>query len=169
MVSSVNRALRAGILAIVVLGFAGAANAQQAPSAANIKLAREVVELSRTNLAFNQIIPQVFQQAFQTYVQQNPDLQKDLKEVLLALVPEFEKRKEEVALVLATSYANVFSEDELKALLAFYSSPVGKKYTEQQQAIIQNASQSIQAFGSKLSQDLIVRLKAEMKKRGHTI
>jgi uncharacterized protein len=169
MVSLAVRALRAWAILLAVVGFAAAANAQTPPSASHLKLAQQVVEISGSAKAFDRAIPAIFQQTFTTYVQQNPDLQKDISAVLQSLIPEFDKRKSEIAEIVAHSYANAFSEAELKELIAFYNSPVGKKLVGQNAAILQDSFQKAQVWGGKLSQELITRLKEEMKKKGHTI
>lgn len=169
MFSQAIRAFRTGATILALFGFAAVAHAQSAPSAAHIKLATEVVDASGGSRSFDRVIPQLFQQTYSTYLAQNPDLTKDLTESLAALIPEFEKRKEEILVFLARAFADKFSEAELKELLAFYRSPTGKKLVEQQSAILQDAFQKTQEWGAKVSQELIDRLKAEMKKRGHTI
>jgi hypothetical protein len=168
MVSLAIRAVRAGVFVVALFGFAAAAHAQ-APSAAHVKLAREVVEVSGSARAFDRAIPQIFQQVFTTYTQQNPDLQKDIAEVLKDLITEFDKRKEELAVIIAQSFAAKFSEAELKELLAFYTSATGKKLSTEHSAILQDAYAKVQTWGGKLSQQLVTRLKEEMKKKGHTI
>lgn len=169
MVSLAFRALRAGAILVAVAGFAAGASAQNAPSASHLKLAEQVVEISGSAKAFDRAIPAIFQQTYTTFVQQNPDLQKDISAVLQSLIPEFDKRKSEIAAIVARSYAAAFTEAELKELIGFYNSPVGKKLVEQHGAILQDSFQKTQEWGGKLSQQLITRLKEEMKKKGHTI
>ena len=168
MISLAIRAVRAGAFLIAVFGFAVAANAQ-APSAAHLKLARDVVDVSGSARAFDRAIPQIFQQIFTTYTQQNPDLQKDIAAVMQGLIPEFEPRKDEVAVLVSQSFAAKFTEAELKDMLAFYNSPTGKKLVAEHSAVLQDAYAKTQEWGGKLSQLLINRLKEEMKKKGHTI
>jgi hypothetical protein len=168
MISQAIRAFRAGAILVALIGFAGAANAQ-APSANQMKLAREVVDVSGSARAFDRAIPQIFQQVYTTYTQQNPDLQKDISSVLQDLIKEFDARKTELGEIIAQAFAAKFSEAELKELLAFYNSAVGKKLTSEHGAILQDAYAKAQEWGGKLSQQLVNRLKEEMKKKGHTI
>ena len=168
MVSLAIRAFRAGAFLVALIGFAAAANAQ-APSASHVKLAREVVELSGSVRAFERAIPQIFQQVYTTYTQQNPDLQKEISSVLQDLIPEFDKRKDEIGGIIAQAFAAKFSEAELKELIAFYTSAVGKKLTNEHAAVLQDAFAKTQEWGGKLTQVLVNRLKEEMKKKGHAI
>lgn len=169
MLFSSIRAFRAFLVLAAVAGLAGAAQAQTPPSPTQLKLAQQVVDLSGSSRAFDRAIPSIFQQTFTTLIQANPDLQKDLTEVTERLVPEFDARKSEITQIVAQSYANKFTEAELKELVTFYSSPIGKKLVIEHTAILQEAFQRTQEWGGKVSQQLIDRIRAEMKKRGHTI
>lgn len=162
------RAARAGAIFVALFGFAAVASAQ-APSANQQKLARQVVELSGSARAFDPVVPQLFQQVYATYVQQNPDLSKDLAATLEALIPEFEKRKDEIVAIASTSFAEKFTEAELNDLITFYNSPTGKKLVSQNTDILRDAYSKMQEWSGKVSQQLIDRLRAEMKKKGHTI
>lgn len=168
MLSLVIRAAKAGAIAMTLFIFATAADAQ-APSAGQLKLARQVVDTSGAARSFDSYIPQIFQQVYGTYVQQNPDLSKDISEVLQGLIQEFDKRKEEIAVIVARSFADKFSEAELNDILAFYNSATGKKLVGEHTEILRDAFAKTQEWGGKLSQQLVNRLKEEMKKKGHTI
>ena len=168
MVSLAIRTLRAGAMLIALFGFVASAQAQ-APNPAQLKLARQVVEMSAASRVFEAAVPTVFQQIYGIYVQQNPDLSKEIAGVLQALIPEFDKRKEEIVGILAQTYAEKFTEADLNDLIAFYNSPTGKKLISQGADIGRDSYAKVQEWSGKLSQQLTDRMKAEMKKKGHTI
>jgi hypothetical protein len=168
MVTLAIRAVRAGAILAALFGFVAAAQAQT-PSPAQVKLARQVVELSAASRVFDAAVPTVFQQIYSTYIQQNPDLSKEIAGVLQSLIPEFDKRKEEIVGILAQTYAQKFTEAELNDLLAFYNSPTGKKLISQGGEIGRDSYAKVQEWSGKMLQQLTDRLKAEMKKKGHTI
>jgi hypothetical protein len=166
MISILMRAVRAGAVLLAVIAFPVAAGAQ---SAAHLKLAREVVDVSGAAKTFDRVMGVIFQQTYTTYAQQNPDLSKELAGVLQDLIPEFDKRKEEIADIVAQAYAAKFTEAELKELLVFYNSPLGRKVNSEIAVIMQDAFAKTQQWSGKVSQQLIDRLKVEMKKKGHAI
>ncbi|MBX3514253.1 MAG: DUF2059 domain-containing protein [Xanthobacteraceae bacterium] len=168
MVPFAIRAVRAGAILVALLGFTAVAQAQ-APSANQLKLAQQVVEVSGSARAFDSVIPQLFRQMYATYAQQNPDLSKELAGTLEGLIPEFEKRKEEIAVIVSRAFAEKFTEAELNDLLTFYNSPTGKKLIAQNPEILRDAYTKTQEWSGKLTQQLDKRLKEEMKKKGHTI
>ncbi len=169
MVSMAIRAARAGAMLVALFGFVAVAQAQQAPSAAQLKLARQVVEMQGSQRSFEGAVPTIFTQIYNQYVSQNPDLDKDIAATLRALLPEFDKRKEEITGILARVYAEKFTEAELKDIVAFYESPTGKKFVGSTADIGKQTMGKLQEWSGKVNQDAIDRLKAEMKKKGHNI
>jgi hypothetical protein len=167
---TVAGALRALALIAALSAFTTAAFAQAAaPSASAVNVAREVVEASGATRSFSGVIPNILGQSLSVFVQQNPDLQKDLTESVQAIAPAFEKRVTEISDIVARVYATRFTEPELKELLTFYRSPVGKKFVSVLPNVLEESFVKTQEWGGKLSEEIVVSLRAEMKKRGHTI
>ena len=173
---TIARALRAGALTIALGMLASGAVAQQPappkgppPSAAQVQLARDIIEASGAARAFDGVIPTMMQQAYGSFLQQNPDLQKPLVEAITAIRGDFEKRQPELVGLMAQSYASHFTEAELKELIAFYRSPTGKKLVTELPAVLEESFTSVRQWGAKVSEEFIAALRAEMKKRGHTI
>ena len=160
--------MRAGVLTLALAGFAAAAVAQQ-PSAATLQVARQVVMASGATRAFDGVIPSILQQSVAAFVQQNPDLQKQLVESAQTIRPDFDKRREDINEIVSRIYATRFTEAELKELLAFYNSTVGKKFITTVPGVLEESFRLTQEWAGKLSEEMVVRLRAEMKRRGHNI
>ncbi len=168
--STIAGILRVGALVIALSGATGAALAQQStPSAGQIQLGRDIVSASGATRSFDGIVPTILQQALGMFTQQNPDLQKDLTASIQSIAPEFEKRRVEIIDIVATVYAQRFTEAELKEILAFYRSTVGKKFVTELPAVLEQSFVKTQEWGGKLSEQVVNRLRAEMKKKGHAI
>lgn len=164
------RSAMAAAVLVALTVFGGAAQAQKASvTPANVKLAREVVVASGATRAFDGVVPSILNQSLNVFVQQNPDLQKDLTEAVKAIAPGFEKRKEEIIDIVATVYAARFTEAELKELLTFYNSATGKKFVTVLPSVLEESFIKTQEWGGKISEEIVGSLRAEMKKRGHTI
>lgn len=167
--STLAGVLRAVALLIALSAFSHALAQTAAPSATNFKLARDFVVASGATRAFEGVVPSILQQSLGVFVQQNPDLQKVLTETVQAMAPEFEKRGSEIIDIIARVYASRFTEAELKQILAFYQSDVGKKFVTLQPSVLEESFVKTQEWGGKLSEEVVVRLRAEMKKKGHAI
>jgi uncharacterized protein len=160
---------------MIALMLASGVHAQQPapkgppPSAAQVQLARDVIDASGAARAFDNVIPSIMQQAYGSFLQQNPDLQKQLVEAVNAIRADFEKRQPEVVALMAQSYAGHFTEAELKELVGFYRSPTGKKLVTELPAVLEESFGQVRQWGTKVSDEFIAALRAEMKKRGYTI
>ena len=160
---------RATAVAVALVVFALPANAQSKPPAANMKAAQELVQATGAGSIFNPLIPGVVEQAKLVFLQQNPGLAADLNEVAAKLRDEYASRKAELLEYVAGLYAQRFTVDELKQLLAFYQSPLGKKLQAQQPQVVDMSMRYAQDWASDLSDKVIVRMREEMKKRGHDL
>src|SRR5262249_15660813 len=109
------------------------------------------------------------QQAYASFLQQNPDLQKQLVDSVNAIRGDFEKRQPELVAIMAQAYASHFPEAELKELISFYRSPTGKKLVSELPAVREEGFVTVRQWGTKPSDEFVAALRAEMKKRGHTI
>jgi hypothetical protein len=92
---------------------------------------------------------------------------KDINEVTLQMHKEFDGRSSEMVDTAARAYASHFTEPELKQILAFYQSPVGQKMVVEEPKAIEDAMSGAATWADNLSVDVMNRMRAEMKKRGH--
>ena len=51
----------------------------------------------------------------------------------------------------------------------FFESPAGKKYVETQPAFLTEVVTAMQGWQGKISTDMMTRVRAEMKKKGHEL
>ncbi len=160
-------AARAATVAAALVAFGLPAYAQPKPSPAAMATAQQLIQITGATSLFNPLIPGVVEQAKLLFLQQNPDLAKDLNEVAAKLRAEYAPRQIELTKHVASLYAQSFTEAELKQLLAFYQSPVGKKFLMQQPRIVDSTMKYAQGWANNLSDKVIVKMRAEMKKRGH--
>jgi hypothetical protein len=138
------------------------------PSPSHLAVAREVVVLSGMTRTFDVIPPEMNEQIKKNAVTR-PDLTKDLDQVIESLKPEMELQKQKMVNVAARVYASRMSEVDLKEVAAFFKSPVGKKYVELQPQILDSMVVEIQDWTKQLAEYVMVRVRAEMSKRGHTM
>jgi len=163
--------LRAFALAIALALGAGAAAAQQPqqPTPAAIALAKEILLLKGAASMWDPVIPNVVERARTMFLSTNINLAKELNEVASHVRTELAPRTAELHNELARVYAQRFTEAELKELLAFYKSPVGRKTIAEEPQVIDASAARIVEWGNKLSEQVIVMMRAEMKKRGHDL
>ncbi len=140
-----------------------------APSPSHLAAARALVVACGMSRSFSIIIPQFMDQIGSSLTQTRPELIHDLNAVLTGLKPEFDKQADEMVDIAAQIYVKQMSEQDLKAAVAFFQSPAGKKYVETQPAFVTEIMTAMQAWQGKISTDMMTRVRAEMKKKGHEL
>jgi hypothetical protein len=160
--------VRSAMLAFGLIVLAGSAQAQQ-PSAAAVSMARELIALKGATSMYDPVLRGVVEQAKIVLLRTNPMLSKELTEVTTKLHAEYAAKLQELRDISARVYAARFSEQELKDALTFYKTPLGKKLIQQEPQILDQSMREVQAWGDKLSEEVISRMRAEMKKKGHDL
>lgn len=135
-------------------------------SPAQLQLARSLIVSSGISRSFDSIIPQIMAQISVNLTRTRPELNAEVKGVLDQLLPEFLKQSQEIIDNAAQIAATTMSEQELKDVVAFFNTPSGKKYVEAQPVMLDRLMVTMEAWTQKISQDMITRIRAEMKKRG---
>lgn len=167
--NSFAAALRAVSLCAALLALANTALAQPKSSAEAIDTARQIVALKGGDNLFAALIPGVIEQGKAMFEQQNPALGKDLSTAAAKLRADFAPRVSEINDEIAKAYASHFTESELKELLAFYKSPIGRKMTLEEPKAIQEGMVFAQEWSTKFSDEVLRKFREEMKKMGHDL
>jgi hypothetical protein len=168
--------LRTAVL-LVALAPLGPAGAQQPPTAAAIATAKEILVAKGAAGMWEPVIPGVIGRVRDSILQNNallaqsnPAFAKDLNEVAKALVTELAPaRSAELTTEVARVYAEHFTEPELKELVTFYKSPLGKKVISEEPKVIDASAGLINKWAQQFSETVLARVRAEMKKKGHDI
>jgi uncharacterized protein len=154
-----------GLGLILSIGMAGA----QHPSAAAMATAHELVTVKGVSTLYEPLVTGVIEKAKGMLLQTNPMLGKDLNEVAAKLRADLAPRSAEVVTETARLYALRFTEQELKDALAFYKSPLGRKLLVEEPAIADESMKSASIWAEKFSEEVMNKMRAEMRKRGHEI
>jgi hypothetical protein len=139
------------------------------PSPAAIAVAKELLALKGGVEMFNGMVNGVIESAKNTFLPTNPNLAKPLGEVTAQLRTEYEPKKTEVYNEVARAYAMHFSEAEMKELVTFYKSPLGKKVLTEEPLAVEDAFKKAQDWSIAFSDQVLARFRTEMKKKGHDL
>ena len=168
VIEAVISAARLATLVVALVAFSTIAQAQ-APSAAGVQTAKEIVTVTGATALFTPLIPGVIEQAKNLFLQQNPGLSKDLNEITTKMRADLAPRFDELTAEVARLYASHFTEAELKELLAFYKSPLGTKLINEQPKVGEEGLKFAQDWANQLSDKVIANMRDELKKRGHAL
>lgn len=138
---------------------------QGTPTASHLAAAREVVIASGLARSFDFLVPQMMDQLRNAFAQTRPEIMDELTKTMLALRPEFESQREEVLQAASKVYATYLTEAELKDIAAFFKSPAGMRYVNTQPPLLDKLYNELQAWNRKTSDEMLARVRAEMKKK----
>lgn len=168
VIQAIQRVARPAAVAVALALFGSAAHSQQ-PSAASLEVAKQLIATTGATTVFNPLIAGVVEQAKLLYLQQNPALAKDLNEIAAKMRADLQPRFTEITDEVAKLYATNFTEQELKDILAFYQTPAGKKLLAQQPRVIESSMSFAQSWANKLSDEVIGKMRDDLKKKGHAL
>lgn len=161
---------RAARLATVALALAAsAASAEPPPSPAAVATAKELIAVTGATQLFNPLIAGVIEQAKLLYLQQDPGLSKDLNDIGAKMRSDLQPRFSELTDEVARLYASNFTDQELKDILAFYKSASGQKMLQAQPQVVDGSMRFAQNWANKLSEEVVAKMREELKKKGHAM
>jgi hypothetical protein len=140
--------------------------ALQAPSAAAIAAAKEILTLKNASAMYTNAVPGMVEKVKGTLIGQNLNYQKDLNELAPIVAKQLAGREQEIGDGMVGVYAGEFTEQELKDLVTFYRSPLGQKLITNEPKAINLSMQVMNAWAQNFSEVVAATFRAEMKKRG---
>ena len=168
MIACSTGAIRAAVIGLALFGFVGSAAAQK-PSQAAVATARELIEIKGASQLYNPALVGIILSARNTLLQTNPALSADLNAATQQLRKDYEPRLDALKQQIAILYAARFSEKELKDALAFYKSPLGKKLVTVEPQVLDQSMAVASKWADELAEEVLEKLRAEMRKKGHEL
>ena len=129
--------------------------------------ARELVIASGLSRSFVGTVADLKRQLTATVTNTRPDLTADMAIVMQQLAPEFDQQSDAMINNAARIYASAMTEKDLKDAADFFNSPVGKRFVDFEPLIISNVDTVMNQWSQEISRDMMDRVRAEMKKKGH--
>ncbi|MEW6643663.1 MAG: DUF2059 domain-containing protein [Pseudomonadota bacterium] len=145
------------------------AAANNPPPASAVAAASELLALKKASSVYQNIVPTVIQRTKDAILQNNLNYQKDLDDVAVKLAGELASRKEDIGKAMAEIYATNFTEQELRDLIAFYKSPLGQKFLEQEPKSITGSLAYMNDWAAAFSNEVAAKFRSEMRARGKEI
>jgi hypothetical protein len=140
---------------------------QPQSSGGALTLAAQLLELKGGLTAFDPAIEGVILHHRGILLQINPNLTRDVDATVQLLRADAAARRQELHNEIARGYASAFSEQELKDMITFYRTPLGMKMIEAEPKAGEESTRRAQAWVDKYAEEVIAKMRAEMKKRGH--
>ena len=149
--------LRARILAFAFLALAWPAALPalaQTPDPDRLAAAKEMMDASRVDKQFEQVIPLLINQLKESFRLLAPDKRGAIDGVFEQMQPKFISRRRELLDEIAVLYAQKLEAAEMKAIAEFYRSPVGSKLIDAQPQIMQQSMMIGQRWGQRIGREI---------------
>ena len=140
-----------------------------ASSPTALLLAKELIDLKGAASAYDPLVNGVIQYHRNFFMQNNPNLGKDLDAVAQKLALDLAPRKAEMQQELTRIYAAHFTEQELKDALAFFKTPLGKKLISEEPKALEASMKAADDWSRRFAIEVDAKFRAEMQKRGHNL
>lgn len=148
---------------------AAAAPAQPRATPAAVAAAREILQIKNATAMYQGAVPGLVEKTKIALIQQNLNYQKELNEVAGVVAQQLNGRQNEIGDGMAQIYASEFTEQELKDLVTFYKSPLGKKLIDAEPRAIGLSMAFMNSWAQNFSETVMGAFRAEMRKRGKEI
>jgi len=168
MAPKLARGARAAAVVFTMAMFTGLASAEE-PTPAAVAVAKELIVLKGSTQLWDAVVPGVIEQVKAVFMQTNPALGKELNDIAAQLRTEYAPRASQLVDQVAQLYARTFTEQELKDALTFYKSPLGRKIVNEEPKVLDDGFRRIQQWANKFSEEVMSKMRAEMKKKGYDL
>jgi hypothetical protein len=164
--SFVRKIIGAAALGVALAFAAAAPAAAQEISPARLALAKQVVKKAPALGDFDGILPDMMVEVKMRLINLRPDLYKQISTEVEATASALVPRRSDLDNDIARAWAKAFTDDELKAISAFFASDVGKKYKAIAPSVGNDIIQAGQNWADRLSGEMYDRSLADLKKQG---
>jgi hypothetical protein len=128
-----------------------------------MQLAMQLVRLTGTSRSFDELLPNIADQAKNAFIRANPQMQLGIIEVVDRIALTLVSRRPELDDYLARVWASGFTDGEMQELINFYSSDVGKKYADLLPELLAVQMGAAQEWGRSVGQELTQRVSEELR------
>ncbi len=146
------------IKALVISTFLSAAlfNATSAQeiSEDHIAAAKSAINAIGSTRQFDNALPGMAANTKTTLIQNRPDLQEEITEIVDNAAIELAPRRGVLESEIARVYARIFTEDELNEIAEFYASDTGKKLIKETPILAREIQATAKVWGVGLGRDL---------------
>jgi hypothetical protein len=126
-------------------------------------LASKLVQLSGVARVFDDVLPTIAEQSKNEFIRANPQMQLGIIAIVDKIAIQMVARRPELDSFLARIWASAFSDEEMQALIDFYSSDAGKKFAARMPAMLAVQTSAAQQWGKSVADELNTKVQAELK------
>jgi hypothetical protein len=159
-------AAAAAVAASMAFATIGPAVAQEiAPE--TLALARKYVDLTDKAGIYEATLAQTAAQTSKLLSQQNPNITDKIDEAIIKILDEYKGKKDDLFNQFARVYATTFTQEELQAIVDFYSTPAGAKLADKALDINSGIRAVMQVYTYNFGTEFVTKVRTELKAQGY--
>lgn len=151
------RRLLAPLVALTVLAGVNLAQAQEA-SQSHLAAARAAIAAIGATEQFDGILPRAAQALKAELIQKDPNLEAIITKTVDDKAIALAARRADLETEAARAYANSFTEEQLKAISAFYTSEAGKKLISEGPIVTREVLKAAEVWQNGVARDLAMQV-----------
>lgn len=132
----------------------------------HFKVAKQSVAASKSTQSLDRILPDLAERAKQQLIANRPDAADQISDIVDEVALSLASRRGDLEDEVARAYARIFTEAELKEILAFYSSETGKKLIEQTPVVARSIDQAARVWTNGIQRDLQQEVGKKLQEAG---
>ena len=160
---------RTGLVASAILCLLVASSSAQEISESKLAAALRASTAAPLSKDLDTVLPLLVQRVQTHLISLRPDLHKEITETVQQVALGLAARRADLDNAIALAWARVFTEDELNAIAAFYTSPVGQKFVKVGPELGSLTIQTVDNWSSRVGEELLDKSREELKKQGHEL
>jgi hypothetical protein len=152
----------------LAFGAAAPAMSQEIPPE-QLALARKYVDLTNKAGIYQAILAQTAAQTSKLLSQQNPDITDKIDDAIGKTLDTYKDKQDDLFNQFARVYATTFTEDELKQITDFYSTPVGQKLAATAFDVNRGIGKVMDVFTYNFGTEFVTKVRALLKTEGYKL
>ncbi|MCC5979522.1 MAG: DUF2059 domain-containing protein [Salinarimonas sp.] len=155
-----------GLVCVLAIGaVSGAAKAQEEIGESHLQAARDLIRNAGLTQSFDGMVPRITNSVAGRFV--NRGIPGGIiREVIDEIQPELDLQRRVILNRSARIMANRFTEEEIAEINAFFETPTGAKFVDQQPGFVDDILTATGEWTEELVEYVEVRMQAELSRRG---
>jgi uncharacterized protein len=155
---------RKAFLAAAILPMLAQGVFAQEIAQSHLDAARAAVKSLNATDQFDRILPTAAETLRQELLKKDPNLSDQITTIITDQTVALASRRSDLEAEAARVYARVFSEEELKAISAFYETPAGLKLMKEAPILVRELVKAANIWQDGIARDLAQNVGAELTK-----
>ena len=135
----------------------------------HLALAQDVVDLTRSDDSFDDILPKLAEETQGLFTRSNPSLTREIEETVLNVALEMAEKRTELARTIQLIWARRFTVDELTRLKAFFQSDLGEKFSRLTPSITALSVGAAKQWEQRLSELMVQETRERLREKGYAL